>query len=210
MAIKFGFPFLFQDVDEYIDPVIDNVLEKNVKGAEGRQVIKLGDKEVDYDPNFRLYLNTKLANPKYSPSVFGKAMVINYTVTLKGLEDQLLSVIMAFEKKELEKQREFLIQETSDNKKLLKNLGDSLLRELATSTGNMLDNTELVHTLEETKTKAREVRSSTALFSRHHLRMSTTSPQPHSTISPTPSADITYASPHSTISPTPSADITNA
>ncbi|CAG5923192.1 unnamed protein product [Menidia menidia] len=157
MAIKYGYPFLFQDVDESIDPVIENVLEKNVKGAEGRQVIMLGDKEVDYDPNFKLYLNTKLSNPKYSPSVFGKAMVINYTVTLKGLEDQLLSVIMGFEKKELEEQREGLIQETSDNKKLLKNLGDSLLREMATSKGNMLDNTELVHTLEETKSKASEV-----------------------------------------------------
>lgn len=66
-------------MDEYIDPVIDNVLEKNVKGAEGRQVVVLGDKEVDYDPNFKLYLNTKLANPKFSPAVFGKAMVINYT-----------------------------------------------------------------------------------------------------------------------------------
>ncbi|XP_071394424.1 dynein axonemal heavy chain 10, partial [Centroberyx affinis] len=157
MAIKYGFPFLFQDVDEYIDPVIDNVLEKNVKGAEGRQVIVLGDKEVDYDPNFKLYLNTKLANPKYSPSVFGKAMVINYTVTLKGLEDQLLSVIVGFERKELEEQRERLIQETSENKKLLKDLEDSLLRELATSTGNMLDNTELILTLEETKSKASEV-----------------------------------------------------
>lgn len=198
MAIKYGFPFLFQDVDEYIDPVIDNVLEKNVKGAEGRQVLMLGDKEVDYDPNFKLYLNTKLANPKYSPSVFGKAIVINYTgkivwhgnhgfvcniwtacsecfvclcpfivsilhvVTLKGLEDQLLSVIMGFEKKELEEQRECLIQETSNNKKLLKNLGDSLLRELSTSTGNMLDNTELVYTLEETKSKASEVSLATA------------------------------------------------
>ncbi|KAM8866758.1 dynein axonemal heavy chain 10 isoform 2-T2 [Synchiropus picturatus] len=157
MAVKYGYPFLFQDVDEYIDPVIDNVLEKNVKGTEGRQVVTLGDKEVDYDPNFRLYLNTKLANPKYSPSVFGKAMVINYTVTPRGLEDQLLSVIMGFEKRELEEQRGLLIQETSRNKKLLKNLGDSLLRELATSTGNMLDNRELVHTLEETKSKASEV-----------------------------------------------------
>ncbi|CAL8343019.1 unnamed protein product [Lota lota] len=157
MAIKYGFPFLFQGVDEYIDPVIDNVLEKNVKGAEGRQVIVLGDKEVDYDPNFKLYLNTKLSNPKFSPSVFGKAMVINYTVTLKGLEDQLLSVIVGFERKELEEQRERLILETSDNKKLLKELEDSLLRELATSSGNMLDNTELLHTLEETKSKASEV-----------------------------------------------------
>ena len=39
-------------------------------------------------------------------------MIINYTVTLKGLEDQLLSVIVGFEKKELEEQRERLIQET--------------------------------------------------------------------------------------------------
>ena len=36
MAIKYGFPFLFQDVDEYIDPVIDNVLEKNIKGKHWR------------------------------------------------------------------------------------------------------------------------------------------------------------------------------
>ncbi|XP_074640231.1 dynein axonemal heavy chain 10-like [Tubulanus polymorphus] len=157
LAIKYGFPFLFQDVDEYIDPVIDNVLEKNIKGAAGREFVMLGDKEVDFDPNFRLYLNTKLSNPKYGPNIFGKSMVINYTVTLKGLEDQLLSVIVKLERKELEEQRERLIQETSVNKKLLKDLEDSLLRELATSTGNMLDNVELVSTLEETKTKATEV-----------------------------------------------------
>ena len=157
MAIKYGFPFLFQDVDEYIDPVIDNVLEKNVKGGQGREFVMLGDKEVDYNANFRLYLNSKLPNPKYSPTVFGKSMVINYTVTLKGLEDQLLSVIVGFERKELEEQREQLIQETSSNKALLKELEDALLRELATSTGNMLDNVELVETLEETKKKAEEV-----------------------------------------------------
>ncbi|XP_027593384.2 dynein heavy chain 10, axonemal isoform X1 [Pipra filicauda] len=157
LAIKYGNPFLLHSVDEYIDPVIDNVLEKNIKVLQGRAFIVLGDKEVDYDSNFRLYLNTKLANPKYSPSVFGKAMVINYTVTLKGLEDQLLSVITGFERRELEEQRERLIQETSENKNLLKNLEDTLLHGLTTSTGNMLDNVELVKTLEETKFKATEV-----------------------------------------------------
>ncbi|XP_039416979.1 dynein heavy chain 10, axonemal isoform X2 [Corvus cornix cornix] len=157
LAIKYGTPFLLHSVDEYIDPVIDNVLEKNVKVAQGRAFIVLGDKEVDYDSNFRLYLNTKLANPKYSPSVFGRAIVINYTVTLKGLEDQLLSVITGFERRELEEQRERLIQETSENKNLLKDLEDTLLHGLSTSTGNMLDNVELVETLEETKFKATEV-----------------------------------------------------
>ena len=51
----------------------------------------------------------------------------------------------------------------SVNKKLLKDLEDSLLRELATSQGNMLDNVELVETLEETKTKATEVMLTHAL-----------------------------------------------
>lgn len=45
----------------------------------------------------------------------------------------------------------------SDNKRLLKDLEDTLLRELATSQGNMLDNVELLQTLEDTKSKATEV-----------------------------------------------------
>lgn len=84
MAIKYGFPFLLQDVEEYIDPVIYKILEKYVKGADGRQVIMLGDHRLDCDPNFKLYLNTKLANHKYSQSMFGNAMVINYSGKIFG------------------------------------------------------------------------------------------------------------------------------
>lgn len=74
------------------------------------------------------------------------------------MEDQLLSVVVRAERSDLEEQRESLIIETSANKSLLSGLEDSLLRELATSTGNMLDNVELVNTLENTKSKAGEVR----------------------------------------------------
>lgn len=66
-------------------------------------------------------------------------------------------MVVKNERPDLEEQREFLIMETSSNKNLLKNLEDSLLRELATSTGNILDNTDLIETLEETKSKANEV-----------------------------------------------------
>ncbi|XP_068620608.1 LOW QUALITY PROTEIN: dynein axonemal heavy chain 10 [Battus philenor] len=157
MAIKYGIPVLFQDVNEYIDPVVDNVLEKNIKGKYGRTFVLLGSSEVDYDPHFRLYLTTKLANPQFNPAAYAKAVVINYTVTVQGLEDQLLSVVVRAERSDLEEQRESLIMETSANKSLLSGLEDSLLRELATSTGNMLDNVELVNTLENTKSKAAEV-----------------------------------------------------
>ncbi|KAM3960300.1 LOW QUALITY PROTEIN: dynein heavy chain at 89D [Aphomia sociella] len=157
MAIKYGMPVLFQDVNEYIDPVVDNVLEKNIKVESGRTFVMLGSTEVDYDPNFRMYLTTKLSNPQFNPAAYAKAVVINYTVTVQGLEDQLLSVVVRAERADLEEQRESLIIETSANKSLLSGLEDSLLRELATSTGNMLDNVELVNTLENTKSKAAEV-----------------------------------------------------
>lgn len=158
MAIKYGSPVLFQDVDDYIDPVAENVISKNVKSIGGRVFVMLGDKEVDWDPNFRLYMTTKFANPTFSPSAYAVAIVINYTVTLSGLEDQLLSVVVRNERPDLEEQRESLIAETCKNKQLLQELEDSLLRELSTTTGNMLDNVELVNTLENTKTKAVEVK----------------------------------------------------
>ncbi|KAB0803715.1 hypothetical protein PPYR_00685 [Photinus pyralis] len=163
MAIKYGSSILFQDVDDYIDPVVDNILEKNIKVVSGRVFVLLGDKEVDYDPNFRMYLTTKLANPTFNPAAYAKAVVINYMVTLSGLEDQLLSVVVRNERADLEEQRESLIAETSENKNLLQQLEDSLLRELSTSTGNMLDNVELINTLENTKTKASEVMNKLAL-----------------------------------------------
>lgn len=157
MCIKYGSPVLFRDVDDYIDPVVENVIQKNIKSVSGRVFVILGDKEVDWDPNFRMYMTTKIANPVFNPSVYASAVVINYTVTLSGLEDQLLSVVVRNERPDLEEQRESLIEETSENKNLLQQLEDSLLRELSTTTGNMLDNVELVQTLENTKTKAAEV-----------------------------------------------------
>lgn len=163
MAIKYGTPVLFQDVDDYIDPVIDNVLERNYKVVAGQSYLLLGDKEVDVDPNFRMYLTTKLTNPTFDPAVYAKALVINYSVTESGLEDQLLSVVVRTERPDLEDMRENLISESSVNKNLLQQLEDSLLHELTTTSGNMLDNTELVSTLENTKTKAAEVLEKLAL-----------------------------------------------
>jgi len=49
------------------------------------QVVKLGDKEVEWDPNFRLYLTSKLSNPHYGPEVSGKTSIINYGLTQQGL-----------------------------------------------------------------------------------------------------------------------------
>jgi hypothetical protein len=64
--------------------------------------IKIGDKETEYHPDFRLILHTKLANPHYKPELQAQTTLINFTVTREGLEDQLLANVVAKERPDLE------------------------------------------------------------------------------------------------------------
>lgn len=59
---------------------------------------------------------------------------------LQGLAEQLLNVVVKHERADLEEQRESLIQQMSSNKVLLSNLEESLLSNLSSASGNILDN----------------------------------------------------------------------
>lgn len=157
LAVQYGKPFLFENVDEDLDPMIDPILEKNTYMEGSQRMIKLGDKVVEWDAEFRLYLTSKLANPHYSPEVMGKTMIINYSVTMQGLENQLLNVVVGHERPDLEEQFRNLVSDMSANTQLLVELENTLLQELANSSGNILDNAELIAVLEEAKRKSVEI-----------------------------------------------------
>lgn len=53
---------------------------------------------IDYDPKFKLYLMTKLANPHFRPEIAAQCTIINFIVTESGLEDQLLAMVVNVEK----------------------------------------------------------------------------------------------------------------
>ena len=94
-------PYLLQDVLEEIDPSLDPVLSKQVIKIGSREIMRLGDKELDYDWNFKFFVTTKLANPHYSPEMSTKVTIVNFAVKEDGLVAQLLALVVQQEQPNL-------------------------------------------------------------------------------------------------------------
>ncbi|XP_018800561.1 PREDICTED: dynein heavy chain 6, axonemal [Bactrocera latifrons] len=150
-AVRQGFPVLLEDIDENIDPSIRPILQRETYVHEGRVYLKLGDVVIDYDPHFKLYMTTKLANPHYLPEICINVTLVNFLVTESGLEDQLLADIVAIELPAMEIQRNDLIVKINTDKQQLLALEDKVLKLLYNSQGNILDDEELVETLNDAK-----------------------------------------------------------
>ena len=64
---------------------------------------------------------------------FFQVCLLNFMITPQGLEDQLLGIVAAKEKPELELKKNELIMESAANKKQLKEIEDKILEVLSTS-----------------------------------------------------------------------------
>ncbi|KAM6377006.1 LOW QUALITY PROTEIN: dynein axonemal heavy chain 17 [Pluvialis apricaria] len=154
-AVSEGQTLLIEDVGETVEPVLDHLLGRNTT-KKGRY-IRIGDKEVEYHPRFRLILHTKYFNPHYKPEVQAQCTLINFLVTREGLEDQLLAAVVAKERPDLETLKANLTKSQNEFKIKLKELEDSLLARLSAAAGEFLGDTALVENLETTKRTAMEI-----------------------------------------------------
>jgi dynein heavy chain len=66
-CVTSGSPLLLDNVGERLEPLLIPVLRRDIQTKGGVQQLQLGDRTVDYDPTFRLYLTTRLGNPHFSP-----------------------------------------------------------------------------------------------------------------------------------------------
>ena len=132
-AITFGTPVLIENVGEELDPILEPILQKSTFKVSGAEYIKLGDSQIEYSKDFRFYMTTCLRNPHYLPEVSVKVCLLNFMITPQGLQDQLLGIVAAREKPELEEKKNELIVEGAANKKKLKEIEDKILEVLSSS-----------------------------------------------------------------------------
>ena len=157
-AITMGQTLLIESVGEEIDAVLDPLLSRSISRKGKTKLIKLGGEEIEYDDAFKLYLQTKLSNPHYRPETAAQCTLINFIVTEKGLEDQLLAFVVGMEKQELENTKKELVMKQNEYTVQLNTLENELLQKLSDADPTtILQNKPLIEGLEQTKRTAKEI-----------------------------------------------------
>ena len=153
-----GMPVLIENVENEVDPMLDPLLEKQITIKGRSMLLKLGDQELDYHPKFRLYMTSRMSNPSWSPELAAKTTIIDFAVTISGLEQQLLGRLISREQKSLEDQLNQVKEMVNLSKKTLAKLEHDLLIKLASVEGSLLDDPEIIDVLGNIKTKSAEVK----------------------------------------------------
>jgi dynein heavy chain len=156
-AVRFGSPCLLENVGEELDPALEPILLRQTYKSAGGLVIKLGDSVIPYHDDFAFYITTKLPNPLYTPEVSTKVTVINFTLSPTGLEDQMLGLVVAKERPDLEEAKNELIVNNAKMKAELKSLENLILKLLSECEGSPVDDIDLIEALDASKIKSDEI-----------------------------------------------------
>ncbi|KAK9537950.1 hypothetical protein VZT92_005520 [Zoarces viviparus] len=156
-CIQFGTPVLLENVGEELDPILEPLLLRQTFKQGGAMCIRLGDTIIEYSPNFRFYITTKLRNPHYLPETSVKVTLLNFMITPEGIQDQLLGIVVARERPDLEREKQALILQGAENKRQLKEIEDKILEVLSSSDGDILDNETAVNILSCSKVLANDI-----------------------------------------------------
>eukprot|EP01012_Entosiphon_sulcatum_P030911 TRINITY_DN3847_c0_g1_i1.p1 TRINITY_DN3847_c0_g1~~TRINITY_DN3847_c0_g1_i1.p1 ORF type:complete len:4187 (-),score=787.17 TRINITY_DN3847_c0_g1_i1:47-10915(-) len=161
-SIRLGQPCLLENVGEELDPLLDPILLRQTFLMGNSVMIKIGDNNIPYDERFRLFLTTKLQNPHYPPETCVKVSLLNFFITPGGLEEQLLGKLVAKERKDLEDMKNALTQSNAAMARDLKAIQKTILRMLQEAEGDLLEQEDLIDTLERSKTKSSEIKQKVA------------------------------------------------
>ncbi|KAI9672025.1 MAG: Dynein heavy chain, cytoplasmic [Trizodia sp. TS-e1964] len=160
-SLRFGNPILIQDA-EHLDPILNHVLNKEYQKTGGRVLIQLGKQEIDFSPAFKIYLSTRDPSATFAPDICSRTTFVNFTVTQSSLQTQSLNEVLKSERPDVDERRSNLIKMQGEFKIHLRQLEKRLLQALNESRGNILDDDNVIETLETLKKEAAEISSKMA------------------------------------------------
>lgn len=155
-ALRFGNPLLVQDVENY-DPILNPVLNRELRRTGGRVLITLGDQDIDLSPSFIIFLSTRDPTVEFPPDICSRVTFVNFTVTRRSLQSQCLNQVLKAERPDIDRKRSDLLKLQGEFRLKLRQLEKSLLQALNDAKGKILDDDSVITTLETLKKDAADI-----------------------------------------------------
>ncbi|XP_038118676.1 dynein heavy chain, cytoplasmic isoform X2 [Culex quinquefasciatus] len=155
-ALRFGNPLLVQDVENY-DPILNPVLNRELRRTGGRVLITLGDQDIDLSPSFVIFLSTRDPTVEFPPDICSRVTFVNFTVTRSSLQSQCLNQVLKAERPDIDEKRSDLLKLQGEFHLRLRQLEKSLLQALNDAKGKILDDDSVITTLETLKKEAADI-----------------------------------------------------
>ena len=155
-ALRFGNPLVIQDAENF-DPILNSVLNRELRRTGGRTLIRFGNQDIDFSPSFKLFLSTRDPSVNFAPDICSRVTIVNLTLTRSGLQSRALERILTAERPDIGEKRNSLVKLQGEYQLRLHHLEKSLLSALNESTGSILDDDRVVGTLEVLKAEAAEI-----------------------------------------------------
>ncbi|CAE7327689.1 Dnah7 [Symbiodinium sp. CCMP2456] len=156
-APQAGAEMWLENIGLSLDPALEPILQQQKVRDGSGFTIKLGDKSITYADTFKFFMTTTLPNPHYSPETSVKVTLLNFAITPTGLEDQMLGIVVAKERPDLEEQKSQLVKDNAKMNKQLKEIEDEILHLLSASEGDVLDDDTLVDKVTASKQVSLEI-----------------------------------------------------
>lgn len=156
MAIQFGKWFLIENVGEELDPALEPILLKQIDKSGS---LRLGDKSIPWNNDFKFFLTTTIPNPHYAPETQVKVSILNFAITPFGLEEQMLNQFIAIEMPDLQKKKDEIVQRNAQAAKTTRDIENRILKGLTKNSEivKILEDDELIDVLAEAKITGDEI-----------------------------------------------------
>jgi len=153
LGIQTGKWVMIENVGQELDPALEPILLQQKTKSGGGWTLKLGDKVIAYDDNFRFFMTTTIPNPHYSPETSVKVTLLNFAITPFGLEEQMLNQFVLQEMPDLQKRKDMIVQQNAQAAKTLREIEDKILQGLTKNSeiSAILEDDELINILADSK-----------------------------------------------------------
>ena len=158
LAIQFGRWVLLENIGEEIDPALEPILLQQKVKQGNSWMIKLGERSIQYNDNFKFFMTTTIPNPHYSPETSVKVTILNFSITPVGLEEQMLNLLVLLEMPELQEKKTQIVEDNARFAAILYDLEDKILAALSEKTvAQLLDTDDLIDLLADSQKTSTEI-----------------------------------------------------